>query len=467
MANFKSDKMKRTDYVKILMLPLSLCGCGGEFLDVKRDKSDVVPASIADFQAILDDAQRTMNSGSSHELSIIGAGEFYVSDETWNASPPYQRNAYIWAKEQVYEREQVPDWDYAYRRILYANTALEGIERIDPVPDQQDAWNNVKGSALFFRAFSCYQLAQLFCKPYDPQTAPDDLGIPLRLEADITLETPRATLEDTYQQVIRDLTEATELLPVTPLVKQRPSRPAACALLARTFLQMQDYDQALLYADRCLQLVDGLIDFNTVDLDRDTYATFDFLIDTNPEVLFMSYMGSILIAYYGRFNADTVLLDSYGEDDLRRQAYFRAYNNTIIFKGSYSGTGAFFSGMATDEVLLIRAECYARQGQVRLALADLNELLRHRYKKETFTPVTAADSSEALALILQERKKELVLRGTRWEDLRRLNQDERFAETLVREINGQRHELLPNDPRYVWPIPDEAVQLGGLEQNPR
>lgn len=467
MNLFNKMEMKRLVYLKIvLLLAAGTSSCGREFLEIKRDKSDAVPTTIEDFQAILDDGSRTMNTISSHELGTIGADEFYVTDQYWNSFDPSQRNAYIWAKDRVYDREQVPDWNNAYRRILFANTALEGVQKIEPTPEEQKAWNNVKGGALFFRAFSFYQLAQLFCKSYDPQSASQNMGIPLRLEPDITLKMPRATLEATYRQVINDLKEAADLLPVDPLINMRPSRPAAYALLARCFLNMENYGEALHYADACLQLKNELIDFNEVDLERDTYATFDFMVETNPEVLFMCYMAKPSILSYGRFNADTVLLNTYRETDLRRSAYFREYNGTIVFKGAYSGT-AFFTGLATDEVLLIRAECYARLGDIQLALADLNRLRRHRFENEQFLPVTATSKEEALTLILNERRKELVLRGTRWEDLRRLNKDERFAKTLIRVIGGQQHELPPNDLRYVWPIPDDAIELGGLTQNPR
>jgi len=68
---------------------------------------------------------------------------------------------------------------------------------------------------------------------------------------------------------------------------------------------------------------------------------------------------------------------------------------------------------------------------------------------------------------LKERRKELLFRGLRWTDLRRLNLDPRFAVTLARNVSGQIYSLPPEDPRYAWPIPDDEIQASGIPQNPR
>ncbi len=44
-----------------LFIGLLLGGCGSEFLEVKSDSSLVVPGKLEDYQALLDDAAKTMN----------------------------------------------------------------------------------------------------------------------------------------------------------------------------------------------------------------------------------------------------------------------------------------------------------------------------------------------------------------------------------------------------------------------
>src|SRR5690606_12548664 len=125
---------------------------------------------------------------------------------------------------------------------------------------------------------------QVFCKAYDPATASVDLGLPLRLETDVSTKVGRATVDETYRQVIGDLVRAADLLPQTSVNKMRPSKPAALALLARVSLVMGDYQKAKEYAGQCLELEDGLLDFNLLNLDANQLLPLDYG-DSNPEVL--------------------------------------------------------------------------------------------------------------------------------------------------------------------------------------
>ena len=115
---------------------------------------------------------------------------------------------------------------------------------------------------------------------------------------------------------------------------------------------------------------------------------------------------------------------------------------------------------------LTRAECLARMGNTTDALQDLNTLLIKRWKTGTFIPFTASTAAQALQLILTERRKELLMRSLRWADIKRLNK-EGAGLVLRRIINGNTMELLPNDARYAFPLPQVVIDLSGMPQNPR
>lgn len=137
-----------------------------------------------------------------------------------------------------------------------------------------------------------------------------------------------------------------------------------------------------------------------------------------------------------------------------------------MFKGHYHGGRLNFGGLAVDELLLIRAEGFAREGDVPGALADLNTLLQARWDENTmFVPLTASTAAQALDLILVERKKELLLRGLRWTDLRRLNQEPGREVTLNRTVAGTAYTLEPNSYKYTYPIPNDIIQQTGIPQN--
>tara|TARA_R110002033_G_scaffold36621_1_gene75228 strand:+ start:3737 stop:3916 length:180 start_codon:yes stop_codon:yes gene_type:complete len=59
-----------------------------------------------------------------------------------------------------------------------------------------------------------------------------------------------------------------------------------------------------------------------------------------------------------------------------------------------------------------------------------------------------------------------VWRGLRWQDIRRLNK-EGAGITLTRTLKGENYTLPPNDPRYIFPIPDDEIALSGIKQNVR
>ncbi|WEK35604.1 MAG: RagB/SusD family nutrient uptake outer membrane protein [Candidatus Pseudobacter hemicellulosilyticus] len=454
---------------------MAVSSCGKKYLDYKPDQRQVVPQKLDDFQALLDNTT-VMNEQSSTNLGLIGGDEYYVTEAQYNGivtstTNDFQKNAYIWADQVFQGREPVQiDWTAGYNHIMLANLALGKTADSGPEAGEQEKWNLLKGNALFFRALNFYQLAQLHCPVYNAATAREDLGLPLRLDADPTIKMARSSVEDTYLRIIADLTAAEGLLPDNPVVFFRPGKAAVYALLTRVYMQQGLYDKALDYANKCLQLNSRLTDFNTLSFTGN--FTFPAQGNNNVEVIFMNNAyGFIIVSSTATggstFNADSALLKSYTPGDLRYNAYWTQSGARTVFKGSYKGTAAYFTGFATDEVYLNRAECLARTSQPAAALTDLNTLRQHRFTPGSYVELNSSDEQQVLDWVIAERRKELVVRGTRWEDLRRLNKEPRYATAIVRQLGATRYELKPGDVKWTWPLPVEAIQNGGYEQNLR
>jgi hypothetical protein len=198
-----------------------------------------------------------------------------------------------------------------------------------------------------------------------------------------------------------------------------------------------------------------LMDYKEIDGTR----TYPFEV-FNPEVLWQSRIGGYAFMYsHNSFQASPELFALYQEGDLRGSLYFIDRNNGFVnFRGSYDGTISLFGGIAADEVYLTYAECLARSGKVDESADVLNKLLSNRHL-EGFQPLVFWDELEALEKILEERRKELVFRGLRWIDLRRLNRDERFKTTLRRSYGGNVYELAPDSEKYVLPIPARELSF--------
>lgn len=459
----KQGKQNYKALLYLIMIAIILytgSGCSKDFLDAKPDKKLVLPSSLADLQALLDNS--TYMNGGWPSAGEIAADNYAVTSDAWH-SFSYDitsQNLYIW-EDNVFNDNVQNEWFLAYQTVFYANTVLENIDAVQT--DDAAQKNNIKGEALFFRAQAFYELAQIFAGVYKKETATTDLGIPLRITSDINQTTTRSSVEQTYQQIIVDLQEAATLLALNPLYKTRPSKPAAYGMLARTFLSMQDYRDAKLYADSCLQLFQTLIDYNT--LDTNAYNPVPMF---NDEVIFHSGMFPRSIVLQPAAIVNSALYASYTNSDLRKPIFFKPLDaNSFGFYGSYSGSYILFNGIATDEIFLIRAECEARMNAVNEAMLDLNTMLNKRWKAGTFIPYTSTDANDALIKILQERKKELIFRGQRWTDLRRLNSDSRFAVTIERKIDDQTYTLEPGDLKYTFLIPLQVINISHIQQNPR
>lgn len=442
-----------------------LMGCDKEtFLAKKPSTSIVQPKTLTDFQNLLDNTLVLNYTGG---LAQLSADEYEVNDEAFMAGTETERNAYLW-QAQIYNGDNsILDWNRLYAQVFYANNVLEGLSHSDSAATAQGRF--IKGWALFTRAFAYYDLAKNFCTGYNASTAANELGLPLRLRPQIDEILPRSSLEDTYWQIFRDLEDAKPLLPPQRPNNNlnRPSKIAAYALLARIYLDMRQYDKAESAADSALALYNKLIDYNKVSRTSATpfSITHDELIYNTSQVNTYFFTTASGISP-GRVPDHIMAL--YDENDLRVPLYFnRTADGTYSKKRGYNGAGAYaFTGLATDELYLIKAECLARRNELGGAMDWLNTLLEKRYQNNVGPSLTAGSAAEALRLVLTERQKELIWRGLRWQDLKRLNAESADI-TLSRTVNGQTYTLPPNSPRYVFPIPDDEIALSGIEQNKR
>jgi hypothetical protein len=435
-----------------------------KFLAAKADASMPPPLNVADYQALLDNMAMTTNS--TPGLGEMAVDDYVMDSAAWLAAGAAGKGIYIW-QPLIYQGSASSSWSNPYKVIYTANVVLDGIRSLSVKSSDSADRNFVCGSAMFLRAFQHLCLEETFGQPYRPATATSDIGVPLRLSADALEPITRSSVQAVFMQADSDLLQAVRLLPI-PVQRNnrnRPCRPAAWALLARSALVQQNYRLAQLYADSCLALYNVLAGYDTV---RTSTPRPFYTGSGNDEVLFQCSAMNYPAQYATTSHIDSTLYNSYASGDLRRTVFFQRTpaGDGYYFKGGYTGLLYLFTGLATDEVYLIRAECSARLGDVTAALSYLNTLLSHRWKPGTFANYTAATADEALSLVLMERRKETVFRDLRWSDLRRLNQDPRFAATLTRRLGSTVYQLLPNDVKYTFLIPDEEIQASGISQNP-
>jgi hypothetical protein len=446
------------------LLVLAIISCK-KFLEATPDKKLVVVSSVRDLQSLLDDYS-LVNQRDPGALET-GADNYYITDADWLSRTEDQRNMYIWNKDHVFPGFS-NDWSLMYDNVYRANTVLDNIEKLKSTAQSESDWQDVMGQALFLRGKSFFQIASIWSLAYDKQTAQTDPGIPLRLKSDFNEVSVRNSAQQTYDQIIQDLKQASSLLPNTPIHVLRASKSAAYGMLARVYLSMRQYDSCKKYSDLCLQLKNDLMDYNTLNAS----ASFPFApAYSSKEIIYdcVFFNPSLMISTIAK--VDSALYSSYVSNDLRKTVFFASNGNgTFKFKGSYFGSTTLWDGVAVDEVYLMRAESNARTGDVTSAMKDLNDLMRTRWKKingvTTYVDQVATDSHDAVSKILTERRKELLYRGLRWMDVKRLNKEGDNI-TMKRVVNGQTYVLAPNDPRFAMAIPEDVIIISGMPQNPR
>ncbi|KFF15735.1 RagB/SusD family nutrient uptake outer membrane protein [Chryseobacterium sp. JM1] len=445
---------------KILLISLSLIltsfGCS-DFLDEKSDLKLATPDRLEDNQILLNNyGFLNVDFASSGETS---SDDYYLTDADYNGlSFEATKRLHIWMPDNVASPiSSGNDWSTCYRSIYICNAVLFNMQDKNFTGEQAD---NIRGQALALRAFRYLDAAQIWCPAYNPQTAGIDLGLPLRLDPDMNIPSVRSTVKQTYDQIISDLQTAIPLLLPKQISGMRISRAAAYGLLARTYLFMGDYNNALQNTLQALSINNDLMDFNTLNPNAD-YP----IEEMNKEILLwtaLTYESHLMPA-----KIPDHIYQMYDNNDLRKTIFFRKNTvNEVLFKGYYNNVNGPIVSVATDELYLIAAECNVRLNKIQEGMGYLNNLLVKRWKTGTYIPLTANSQAEALNIILKERRKELLIRGLRWSDLKRYNRDGANI-TLTRTVNGQTYTLPPNDLRYAIAIPEDIITLTEMPQNPR
>lgn len=130
-------------------------------------------------------------------------------------------------------------WRYYYRIAYAANDVISGLGGNDAVLTKA-ADKAAMGQAKAMRAYSYFNLLQLFTPKYDPTAD----SVPLYIDAGVTAK-PKAKQSEVYSQVVKDLTEAISLLNgFSRANKGVINKEVAEGLLAYTYAAMGENEKA-------------------------------------------------------------------------------------------------------------------------------------------------------------------------------------------------------------------------------
>lgn len=461
--------MKKLTIYPLLGL-LLLTGSCKKFLDV-TPKGKFLPTSVADYELFMNDILQA-DAGFAN-IEYMGDDLYFTDDMITSGGDTRRIKSYLWLNEVYKVLEDDAEWQRMYNNIYNCNLVLQNIETAtNGTPSDV---GRISAEARIQRAYYYFHLAMLFGNDYQAATAATDLAVPMPLVPDLEAKTKRSTVKEVYEQVFNDLNIALAAEGLSDFGRNyvHPGKVAAYALLSRINLYMGNYEEAMKWADAALVKKKTLLDYNTFSFIVPTKpyngVTNKPTVDVNPENLFTK-TNSAANGVAG-FMISPELFQLLGEKDLRF-----VYTFTRITRAGAPSPNPYPDYFANylnysigvPEMMLIKAECLARSGKKDDALTLLNTLRKQRFKPADYTDLTATDADAALALVMTERRKELLYHGLRWFDLKRLNRDPRFKKDLTRTYKGQAYTLPANAPWYLLEIAPKIISINpAIIQNPR
>lgn len=450
-----------------------LTGCN-DFLDIKP-KGEKIPTTVSDYETLLnyESVQKVSDTYPAYLTDDVFLPDVAEGTATpgLNSVDQSIRNLYLFKKEVFGDAQDDGFWFASYNRIYYYNTVIDNIMNADGSDEQQKL--SIRAEALISRALEYLYLVNGYAKYYDVRTAESDPGVPLILDEDISKKNlVRASVKDVYAQIQSDLQTALPNLPMQAKGNAfRASKAAGYGVLAKMYLYMGNYAEALKAANAVLEMNNSLLDLKkyAVVKAQSSIGRTNVPQDIdNPENIYIKFAPYVYGLSSKVFGSDE-LISLFSEDDMRLQVYFtKNFRNIPTDKYVWAPYLRANLAVSSPEIYLIAAECEAREGSIERAIALINKLRDNRIKNNT--DIVATDRNDALQKVLEERRRELAMSGmVRYIDLKRLNQESQFAKTVTHVTGEGTFSLEPNSPLYVLPIPAKVMRFNknSMKQNER
>jgi starch-binding outer membrane protein, SusD/RagB family len=376
-------------------------------------------------------------------------------------------------------------WSARFKGVNLSNQVLDKIENTSTGEEKKA---RLIAEAKFLRAYYYFDLVRAF----------GDIPLVNDLDQAVLQASVRAPKEEVYTQIVNDLTEAIQVLPVTydAANRGRATKGAAQTLLAKVSLYLEDWDSAASLTDEVIasgayQLMDDfwgmfrVANENSIESVLEIQAPYDpgdwnltntqhaepqgprgdygwgFNAPTDDLASAFDAAGDTIrknatIIYFGNTAPNGDLIVGIGLNEMEGVNVPR-YNGKVYSTlqereelGWWSSWGQNIRVLRYAEVLLINAEAKVRKGDTAGAADPLNQVRQ----RAGLQPI----SNPSIEDVLNERRLELAMEGDRFFDMVRTG----IAATKL-SANG----FVPGK-NEVFPIPQNIIDMtdGTISQNP-
>lgn len=458
-----------TLYTLMVAFLFTMCGKKLEVspttqLDADQTAPDVELMLIGAYSLIGSGGVKDIQEGGLYGTDLILNADLLASENYLNWQGTFnQYNEIAYKAMSSTNTSVLRIWRKGYSAIGLCNTILENIAR---APADKQA--RIAAEAKFIRGVVHFELLRFYGE------ASTDLGVPIMLKSTQSYEEitfpARASIAQTYAQVIADLSEAAAVLPYDNDVYA--DKYSAYGFLARVYLQKGDYPNAFICADSVIaQESKGKYRLPTNSIESafnstaSTESVFEIQQTTNNNA---GTTNDGLTTFYGcdpdipgsasRGDVDIItdFINLYDSTDKRRSVliYEGTCGKPRITSGKWKNPYTNIPVIRLSEMYLIRAEAGFRTGAASSnPLDDINAIR----SKANAAPYSSVD----LDAILLERDLELAFEGHRIHDYRRTGK----IITMLDE-DGNPYDVDYTGPEFIMPIPQTDINTNkNLIQN--
>jgi starch-binding outer membrane protein, SusD/RagB family len=478
--------MRKYNIFFAAFLLLGFTSCKKEFLDVKPTNAGDAETAIqtaADAKVMINGLMSKMTSSDYYGRNFILYGDVKGGDLTISSQGRGLDALYTFNHSKS-SNNYSGFWNQIYHCLLQANNIITNIDRLKAAGTTEN-FDSYKGQALTGRALMLFDLVRLYGKPYTQDKT--SYGVPnITQPLEASAQPLRASVEENYTQILKDLKEA------EPLLSKSKSNGylnyyGNKAIQARVYLTMAKYTEALSAAQE-------IIASNVYKLYSNTEWVPSWKTQFGSESIFElgifpseSDLGSSSLGFYlrrkqhgsnqalGWFMASDYFLNRLKQDanDVRwgvmsadessttrlGASYKHSGSITLEGDGKGSSTAVNIKVIRVSEIYLIAAEA-AYYSDKTLAANYLNQI-----RKRSPTLAAATATTITLDMIMEERSKELFTEGQRFFDMLRLNQQITFNDDFGSITVPSRPKTIDRTfQKVILPIPQDEINANpGLE----
>ncbi|MCF0051802.1 RagB/SusD family nutrient uptake outer membrane protein [Dyadobacter sp. LJ53] len=212
--------MKIFQKLMLFVVLTAMASCSEDFVNVVNPGAlapSQYPASVSDLEQLLTGVYATQHASGLYGHTMLAKNLFlwdHTTDLSWQGTPTWiqmgQNNS------QPNDSFLYDTWRELWRGVQRSNALLAGIETYrQKAPQDGAAIDQIKGQALFLRAWYYFYLTSIWGEGFNAGTEGGKMGVPIITEVAIGLDqtqVPRKTVKESWDFIISDLKTAETLL---------------------------------------------------------------------------------------------------------------------------------------------------------------------------------------------------------------------------------------------------------------